>query len=341
MTMTFSRRRLLAGAAAGAAAAPFLGRGAAAETRTVRIAQQYGLGYLQIMVMKDRKLIERHAEALGLGAIETQWMQFSGTGPLTEAILSGQLDFGAGGFPGLLILWDRTRGSQGARAAVPLPVLDMILNTKNPAVRTIADITDKDRIALPAVGVSPQALTLKMAAEATFGAGQQNRLDANMVALAHPDALAAMMNPAHEVTASFTNPPFSYRQLEIPGVRTILRSFDVFGGPHTSAVVWSTAKFRDANPRTFQAFIAAFKEATDIIVADKAAAAEFYVRETRDTGGVASILRQLQDPSLVFTLAPSQVEKLTDFMFRIGMIKTRPESWKDVFFPEVHNLMGS
>jgi len=27
-------------------------------------------------------------------------------------------------------------------------------------------------------------------------------------------------------------------------------------------------------------------------------------------------------------------------MYKIGSIKTKPSSWKDLFFPEVHNLPG-
>jgi len=28
-------------------------------------------------------------------------------------------------------------------------------------------------------------------------------------------------------------------------------------------------------------------------------------------------------------------------MYKIGSIKVKPASWKDMFFPEIHNLPGS
>jgi NitT/TauT family transport system substrate-binding protein len=33
--------------------------------------------------------------------------------------------------------------------------------------------------------------------------------------------------------------------------------------------------------------------------------------------------------------------KYVDFMYSIGSIKTRPDSWKDMFFPEIHDAAGS
>jgi NitT/TauT family transport system substrate-binding protein len=33
--------------------------------------------------------------------------------------------------------------------------------------------------------------------------------------------------------------------------------------------------------------------------------------------------------------------KYVDFMLKTGAIKTRPDSWRDLFFPNVHGLAGS
>ena len=39
---------------------------AAGETTELRVAKQYGLGYLQMMVMEDKQLVEKHAKTAGL-----------------------------------------------------------------------------------------------------------------------------------------------------------------------------------------------------------------------------------------------------------------------------------
>jgi NitT/TauT family transport system substrate-binding protein len=45
-------------------------------------------------------------------------------------------------------------------------------------------------------------------------------------------------------------------------------------------------------------------------------------------------------PDYAYTLMPQKVGKTADFMYKIGTIKTKPASWKDLFFPEVHGLPG-
>jgi NitT/TauT family transport system substrate-binding protein len=49
----------------------------------------------------------------------------------------------------------------------------------------------------------------------------------------------------------------------------------------------------------------------------------------------------LNDPAIVYTTTPQNVMKYVDFMLKTGAIKTRPDSWKDLFFPNVHGLQGS
>lgn len=33
--------------------------------------------------------------------------------------------------------------------------------------------------------------------------------------------------------------------------------------------------------------------------------------------------------------------KMVDFMYKVGSIKTKPSSWKDMFFPNAHIMPGS
>jgi NitT/TauT family transport system substrate-binding protein len=43
----------------------------------------------------------------------------------------------------------------------------------------------------------------------------------------------------------------------------------------------------------------------------------------------------------VFTLTPHRVLRTAEFMHRIGRVKHRPASWKDLFFPNLHGREGS
>ena len=311
-----------------------------AELAEIKVAQQYGISYLPLMLMEEQKLIEKHAKAAGID-VKVGWAKFAGGNVMNDALLSNSLQFASGGVGPLVTLWARTRGNLDVKAVSAINSMPLYLNTRNPNVKTIRDFTEKDKIALPAVKVSIQAVTLQMAAEKAFGEGQQGKLDALTVSLSHPDAQVALLSGASEITAHFGSPPFQYQQLEEPGIRTVLSSYEVLGGPATFNVVWTTSKFRSENPRLYDAFVKALDEATAIINRDKKAAAEAYLRISKDKDSVANILAMLNDPAIVYTTTPQNVMKYVDFMNKIGSIKVKPDSWKDLFFPNIHGAAGS
>jgi NitT/TauT family transport system substrate-binding protein len=241
----------------------------------------------------------------------------------------------------MITLWSRPRGNLDVKAVAAINSMPIYLNSRNPAVKSIKDFTDKDKIALPAVKVSVQALTLQMAADKAFGEGQYGRLDPLTVSMAHPDAQIALLSGQSEINAHFSSPPFQYQQLRNPAIHTVVNSYDVLGGRSTFNLVWTTSKFRAENPRLYEAFVKALDEATAFINNDKKGAAEAYLRIAKDKDSVQEILAMLNDPLIVFTTTPENVMKYVDFMAKTGAIKVKPESWKDLFFPNVYALPGS
>jgi NitT/TauT family transport system substrate-binding protein len=313
-----------------------------AEVNEIHAAQQFGLSYLALMMMEDGKLVEQQAKAMGLGDVKVTWAKLGGPGAMNDALLSGGLDFGTGGVPSLITLWAKTRGTaQEVRGVGALNSMPVNLVTSNPAVKSIRDFTDKDKIAVTTVKVSTQALLLQMAAAREFGDDNYAKLDPLTVSLPHPDAMTALLSGSGTITAHFSSPPFQYQEAAKPGIRTILNSYDILGGPATFNVVWSTAKFRDANPKAYAAFVAAFEQATASINRDKRGAAEIYKRMSGSKESVDELLKMMEDPLVEYTLAPKSTTKTAEFMARIGTIKQKPDSWKDLFFPNVYGLAGS
>jgi hypothetical protein len=49
----------------------------------------------------------------------------------------------------------------------------------------------------------------------------------------------------------------------------------------------------------------------------------------------------LQDRSTVYQVEPAGVMAYAEFMVKTGMLKTKPDSWKDVFFPYVYEKGGN
>jgi NitT/TauT family transport system substrate-binding protein len=314
---------------------------ACAEAASVRVARQYGIGYLQTMVMEHDRLIEKHARALGAGEVTVTWSTFGDGTFANDAMISGNLDYAAGGLGSFLTLWDRTRGTLAVRGVAALNSMPLLLNTRNPAVRSIRDLTEQDRIAVAGVKVSSQAVTLQQAAAQAFGEVNWAKLDPLTVNMPHPAAMQALLLGRGEITAHFTSPPFQSEELKQPGVRTILNSYDVWAGPQTFILAWTTAKFREQNPKLNAAFLAALTEATAAINADKRRAAAIYLSMTGDKSLTEdALVGILSDPQIRFTLTPENVLKFVNFRVAIGTIKTRPESWKDLFFPDIHDLPG-
>ena len=312
----------------------------AAEIGEIKIAQQFGIGYLPLTIMKTNGLVEKHLKAAGLADTKVSWLVLASGQPMNDALLSGSLHVASGGVAPFLILWDRTRGTLNVKAVAALSSMPMYLVTNNPNVKSIRDFTDNDRISMAGAGQSIQTIVLQMAAAKEFGDANFNKFSTLYRNLSHPDGLAAFLS-GKEITAYFSSPPFQYQALEKPGVRRILNSYDISGGPATFLVAWATGKFRDENPKTYQAFFNAYKEATDFINANKRTAAEVYVKETKDKSGVDAIEKMLNDPEIKITMTPEQTLPIEHFMNKTGTLKNKAGSWKDLYFPELHNLPGS
>lgn len=331
-----ARLMVAAGLTLGSAAA------ANAEVGQVNAAQQYGLSSLPLMIMEDGKLVEKHAEALGLDGLAVNWVQLGNPGAITEALVSGSIDFGSGGVPSLLTLWSRTKGTamevRGAGAIVNMP---MELLTTNPDVQTIADFTQADRIAVTTVRVSNQALLLQMAAAAEFGAENYDRLDQLTVSLPHPEATSTLLSGSGVISAHFSALPFQHQQKQDERVRRITSSYEILGGPATNTAVYTTKRFYDNNPTVYQAFTAGLQEAIEQINADKRAAAETYVRMTGTSQSVDDIYEMISAPDVEMTFTPHQTMKMANFMAEIGRLDPAPADWKELFFDNVHPLPGS
>jgi NitT/TauT family transport system substrate-binding protein len=307
---------------------------AQAEAKQLRVAKQFGVAYMQFMVMQDQNMIEKHAKAAGLGDITVDWATFRSSDVMNDALISGSVDFVSLGIPGIITIWSKTRGNMDVKGATGLNVSPLMLLVRDPSIKSLRDFKDHHKIAMPAVKVSMQAIMLQMAAAKEFGEAKFNALDHLTVSMAHPDATAAMLGGSSEVVANFSSAPFQYRQMKNPNIRRLLTSTDLFEGGLSFNVIATTSKFRSENPKLYAAFLAALKEATDFINADKKRAAEIYLKVSGDKAPLAEIMEVLADPAIQYTTKVSGIESFVNFMAKTGQLKTPPPSWRDMFFPE-------
>ena len=314
--------------------------GAYAEGR-IRIAEQFGIVYLLLNVAQEQKLIEKHGKAAGVD-IQVEFVKLSGGAAVNDALLSGNIEIAGAGVGPLLTIWDRTRGRQNVKGVASLGNFPYYLVTNNPNVKTIADFTDKDRIALPAVGVSVQSRYLQLASAKLWGDKEFARLDKISVAVPHPDAAAAIIKGGTEITGHFGNPPFQEQELAgNPNARIVLKSYDVLGGPSSATVLYATEKFRAENPKTYQAFLAALNEAAQFITANPEQAADIYLKVSGAKTDRKLLLDIIKSPEVQFKTAPQNTYALAEFMHRVGAIKNKPASARDYFFDDAHSAGGN
>jgi len=259
---------------------------------------------------------------------------------VNDALLSGAIDIAGAGVGPLLTIWDRTHGRQNVKAVASLGNFPYYLLSNNPKVKTIADFTEKDRIAVPAVGVSVQSRFLQYAAAKQWGDKEYNRLDKYTIAVPHPDATAALIAGGTELSGHFSNPPFQDQALANPNVHVVLNTYDLLG-PNSPTVLFATEKFREENPKTYHAFVEALAEAADFAQKDKGAAADTYIRVTGAKIDRAALLKIIDNPQFEFSITPKNTYPLAEFMHRVGAIKNKPASWQDYFFKDAKPLQGS
>jgi len=314
--------------------------GVRAEVSEISIAQQYGVSFLPLIVMEKQGLVEKRAKELGFSGINVKWTKVAGPSVMNDGLISGAIHFAAQGAPSLITLWDKTHGQiKGVSALTTYP---LYLVTRNPEVKTIKDFTDKDKIALPAVKVSSQAICLQMAAAKEWGQDQYARLDPFTITRPHPDAATSVISKATEINSHYSVAPYYYYELATPGVHNVLKSYDTLGGPATNGVMIMAKKFRDANPKVTSAVYGALSEAEEFINKNAGEAAQIYIKTTNEKrSSQAEMVKFISDPDNVWTTAPQQSMEFAIFMHKVGTMKRLPASWQDMYMPESHELKGS
>ena len=314
---------------------------AKAEVTEVTVAQQYGVAFLPMMIMERDGLAEKHAKKAGLDGVKLNWVKVAGPSVMNDGLLSGTMHFAAQGAPSMITLWDRTRGNMGIKGVSAMTTYPLYLVTKNPDVKSIKDFTDKDKIAVPSVKISTQAIMLQMAAAEAFGEKNYTRLDPLTISLAHPDAFLALTNNTAGVNAHFASSPFYEQEIKMPGAHVITTNYKILGGPASALIVTTTTKFRESNPKTYRAFYDGLAEAIEVVNKDKRAAAKAYLEMAKDTkNSVEDIFAIINDKDYAYTLQPQKVLKTAQFMAKVGSIKQTPKTVEEMFFPEAAGLGG-
>ncbi|HVB17047.1 MAG TPA: ABC transporter substrate-binding protein [Stellaceae bacterium] len=307
----------------------------------VRVQRPLDLVALPLIVMEHEHLIERTAEAMGLGKVTVTWNAPGKADPI-EALTAGQSDLAAVNLAPFLLAADNTAGKPDeVRALAALVGRPYVLVTRNPAIKTIRDFTAKDRIAVPALKISGPALMLEMAAAQEWGIEHYDKLDPLVVARPDADAAAALISGKGDVDAHVSRTPYVDDELGDRSIHRVMDSFDI-AGPHSAAVLAATMRFQAANPELCKAILSALQAADDLIKQSPGEAAEMFAAAVKDESmSIEDLTDMVGDPDLSYTAAPAGVMRLADFMHRVGRLKRPPKTWQDLFLPAARDLAGN
>jgi NitT/TauT family transport system substrate-binding protein len=308
-----------------------------ADVSEVRIGVQFGLIYLPVVVAQAQGYFAEEAKKAGLPDLKVVLQRFSGSPAVVAAMLSGDIDIGAVGTPGLLTAWEKTKGREDIGGLAALGADTFALETNKPQIKTLADFGDEDRIAVPALN-SRQALVMRMASEQVFG--DYHRIDKLLVSMPHPEATAALIS-GQGISGYLATAPFLAVLKHADNIHVVTTSRDAFGDEVTGVALAASKKFVDANPAAARAVIAATEDAMSLIASEPTRAADIYLASEASTIAKEDVVDMLTDGSILYSVAPIGLMKLATFVVKTGALKSSPRSWQDVFFPLLGERKGT
>lgn len=279
------------------------------------IADQFGLAYAPLEIMKSMDFLEKELTERNLGSVEVEWKRMGNTAAIREAMLAGDLDIGFAAIPPFLIGKD---SGMDWRIISGLSESPVALITSDSRLKTMNDLTKDHRIILPQPG-SIQHILLSMLAEKQLG--DARAFDDRLLAMSHPDGVTALLSGQGQ-QLHFTAPPYMQEELAQDVFRILADGEDAFGGPFTFIVGICPERvfvrtdvynaFKDALASSILYMEENPKESIDILM-------EAYEYDEE------SLKIYLAQEQMRYTTEVRGIETFADFMTRSGFLKTEPK----------------
>ena len=300
-----------------------------------------GFGFLPLHIMKTHNLIEKQAEKQGV-KVKVNWSNIGGPSAMIDALISGSADFISAGPPSFLILWDKTKGNVEVKGVAAMSSMPMNLNTRAEHLKSVDDLKGNDKVAVTSVKSSIPSIVMQMYAVKKYGKEQAFRFDPFTVSMNHGDAASALLSNSASITGHFASAPLDQVERKTPGIRSIMNTDDVMGGSTTFTMISTTKRFQERNPKVYNAFLSALKEAQDMIKNDKTGSAQILIDSMGGSSKWAlnDMVAMLNDPAIKYTTTPENVMKYAHFMHDIGSLKNRPSSVRELFFEGINLSAG-
>ena len=292
--------------------------------KSITIAEQYGLAYAPVQLIKELKLLEESDSDL-----KVEWKQLSNTTSIRESMLAGEVNVAFMAIPPFLIA--RDKGMEW-KIISGLSESPLGLMTNRSYINFLSDFKTEDEIALPQPG-SIQHILLSMAAKREFG--ETEKFDDQLLTMNHPDAMNALL-AGREVSAHFASAPYLFLESKEDGIKKVLSGSEAFGGDFTFIIGVSTKEFYQQQSENYILFYKALMKAIDFIEQNPAGAAEL-LADNYDLSQ-AEMEEYLSWPGMKFTSEIKGLEEFIAFMTAEGYLEENDYQGSELIFEEKTEL---
>jgi NitT/TauT family transport system substrate-binding protein len=288
--------------------------------KSITIAEQYGLAYAPVQLIKELQLLEETDSDL-----KVEWKQLSNTTSIRESMLAGEVDLAFMAIPPFLIAKDK---GMEWKIISGLSESPLGLMTNRAYINTLADFKAEDKIALPQPG-SIQHILLSMAVQREFK--DTDKFDDQLLTMNHPDAMNALL-AGREVSAHFASPPYLFLESKEEGIKEILSGKEAFGGNFTFIIGVSTEKFHQQHFKNYKLFLNALDEALNFIQQQPAQAAK--ILADNYNLNEAEMKEYLSWPGMKFSSKIKGLEEFIAFMTAEGYLEANNYQRSELIFED-------
>lgn len=294
------------------------------DEKVLNVAYQYGIAYAPVILANQKEMIENSYKEKTGKELNINWIQMNSGADINTAFASGELDVG---FMGIAPAISGVSKEVGYKIFTNLSGQEHGLMTNQKEILRLGDfIGTKNQIALVNMG-SIQHIIL---AKALVSVGEDaHALDANIVAMKHPDGMAALENKS--VSGHLTSSPYIYKERENTDLTEIKEIAEVWSKEDSFIVGVASEELKEKDEQLYEALREGIAESIEMVNENPGEAAKI----TCEFDGNTSTEEEVYLKSSNYSTETKGIFELAVFMAKHDFIETAPEDFYELAFENV------
>lgn len=294
------------------------------EKATLNIAYQYGLAYAPLIIAQQQNLIENAYKEKTGKEVEVVWNQMSSGADINTGIASGNLNVG---FMGIGPAITGVSKQVGYKIFTNLSGQEHCLTVNDENIKGFDDLIDSNhQIAVVNIGSFQHMILAKALEESGY---DPHALDANLIAMKHPDGMAALETKS--VAGHVTTNPYIYKERENEELHEIEAVNAVYPRDNSFIVGVASEQLYADEPELYEALCKGIADAVNYINENMEEAAKVTYEYNGNTE--EDELKYLQKGS--YFVETKGLHDLATFMYANGFTENDPGEYTDLVFDNV------